>query len=178
MVPEETLTLCLVMEVYNLNLCSKVLRPSKISILEAKFPNLLYLNHWSDRRKEFITHQMVLGETLISSIPMAVLVLITKKVIELISKITRFYVTRTPVLSTPPRWTSSETWRFQALRLTTTGLQRKQLSLIVQFLKVKKVQLIDCPLAPTNLEIQLVYKWTETDWENEQTLLWKVLLLN
>ena len=102
--------------------------------------------------------QMAQEEIHILLIQMVEPVLIIKKVIKLIFKITYFFVIKKEVLSIPLKWISSEIRKYQVLKHIIIGPLRKQLFLIVKFLKVKNVQLINCLREQINAEILLVYK--------------------
>jgi len=112
---------------------------------------------------------MAQEETPISSIQTEVQILITKRVIVLTSKIIYSFVIKKEVLSIPLKWISLETIKFQVSKLTTIGQAKKPLFLIVEYLKVKNVQLINCLQETKLLEIQLVYKLTGIDSEKEPT---------
>jgi hypothetical protein len=110
---EETLTLYSVMVVCKENQCLKDLLLNKIIILEEKYQNRLYLNHWSDLRKEYITLLMDQEEIPISSIQMVEQILIIKKVIVLISKIIYSFVIKKEAHSTLLKWINFEIIKFQ-----------------------------------------------------------------
>jgi hypothetical protein len=160
---EETLTLYSVMVVCKENQCLKDLLLNKIIILEEKYQNRLYLNHWSDLRKEYITLLMDQEEIPISSIQMVEQILIIKKVIVLISKIICSFVIKKEAHSTLLKWINFEIIKFQVWKLTIIGPPKKPLFLIVKYSKVKNAQLINFHLEIKLLETQLVCKWTGID---------------
>ena len=153
---EEILTLYSVMEASRANQCLKVLLQSKTTTQVVKFQNRLFLNHQLNPLKEFIMLPMVQEETHISSTTMEVQILITKRVIALISKIIYSSVIKKEVLSTHLKWISYVIIKSQVGRLTTIGLPKKPLSLIVKYSKAKNALLISYRLEIKLLEIQSV----------------------